>query len=80
MIGRMIKEENTDAWAVKISDLIHNLSECHNCTLPLIQSYLFFKAPVFIYYGNKYFADHTLYKELLETYWEQVKRYHHYFG
>lgn len=79
MMQRMIDEENIDAWAVKLADMIHNLSECHHCTLEQRKGYLFIKAPLFVYYGNKYFADHPLYKEFLETYWSQVKSFYGYF-
>lgn len=79
MIERMVQAENKDAWAVKIADMLHNISECFYCTDHQRKTYLFFKAPVFIYYGNKYFADHSLYADFLETYWQQVKRFHKYF-
>ncbi len=80
MIQRMITEENQDVRAVKIADITHNLSESYNCSEEQRRGYLFFKAPAFIYYGNKYFAAHTLYKEFLETYREQVRKYHNYFS
>ncbi len=80
MIKRMIIEENLDAWAVKLADITHNLSECHNCTMEQRYGYLFAKAPVFIYYGNKYFPESGLYKEFIENYWQQVRAYHNYFS
>lgn len=79
LIQRMIDENDPDVWAVKIADITHNLSECYNCSETQRRGYLFFKAPAFIYYGNKYFADSSLYREFLETYREQVRKYHNYF-
>lgn len=80
MIQRMIDTEDRDARAVKLADLTHNLSECHYCNPEQIRGYLFVKAPVFVYYGNKYFGGTEFYNEFLQIYWEQVKRFHQYFG
>lgn len=79
MIDRMIQEDSKDVWAVKLADITHNLSECHNCSLEQIKAYLFLKAPAFIYYGNKYFAWTPFYNEFLEIYWQQVRTHHQYF-
>jgi hypothetical protein len=57
MLERLIKEENIGAWAVKLADISDNLTECHlmpNRTK--LDRFLNKKCPIFVYYGNKYFA------------------------
>lgn len=55
MMERLIIAADTDAWAVKLADMIDNLTECHLLPQLSLQGYLFIKAPLFIYYGNLYF-------------------------
>jgi len=57
MLERLMKEENKDARAIKLADISDNLSECH--LMPnkrKLERFLMKKCPVFVYYGNKYFA------------------------
>lgn len=52
---RLIKTEDKDAWAVKFADISDNLTECEYLAQDSLRGYLFIKAPLFVYYGNKYF-------------------------
>lgn len=79
MMKRLIEKNDADARAVKIADFSDNLLECHHLPQINLQWYLFKKAPLFIYYGNKYFAGSSLYDEFIKRYREQVKGYHKYF-
>ena len=79
MMERLILVDDKEAWAVKLADIADNLTECHHCEHGRAAGYLFRNAPIFIYYGNKYFAGTDLYNQFLETYWDQVRRYHNYF-
>ncbi|NOZ44008.1 MAG: hypothetical protein GXP45_02510 [bacterium] len=57
MITKLIKEDNKDAWAIKLADISDNLTECH--LMPdrdKLDIFLNKKCPVFIYYGNTYFS------------------------
>lgn len=79
MMERLVEIDDKDAWAVKLADLADNLTECHHCELIHVQGYLFRKAPLFIYYGNKHFSGTEFYSEFLDIYRLQVRRYHKYF-
>lgn len=79
MMHRLIECNDADARAVKIADFSDNLTECHHLQEFSLKWYLFVKAPLFLYYGNKFFAGSSLYDEMIKRYWEQVKRYHKYF-
>lgn len=80
MLNRLIAEENKDAWAIKIADISDNLLECHHMPNKVnLGAFLNKKCPVFIYYGNKYFAWTQLYNEFIERYFNQVRTYNDYF-
>ena len=80
MLERLMKEENKDARAIKLADISDNLSECH--LMPnkrKLERFLMKKCPVFVYYGNKYFAWTEFYNEFLERYYKQIKEFNQYF-
>ncbi len=81
MLERLIKEENVGAWAVKLADISDNLTECH--LMPnrdKLDRFLNKKCPIFVYYGNKYFAWTEFYNEFLERYYKQVRMFNEYFS
>ena len=80
MLARLMKEDNKQAWAVKLADISDNLTECHLMPKPeKKERFLNKKCPVFVYYGNKYFWGTEFYNEFLERYYEQMKVYNQYF-
>lgn len=73
MVNRLIDSKDIDAWAIKLADITDNLKECHLLSSAALKRFLTIKAPVFIYYWNKYFWGTNLYKEFLEEYYKQYK-------
>jgi len=80
MLKRLMEENNKNAWAIKLADISDNLLECH--LMPnkeKLDRFLNKKCPVFIYYGNKYFAWTEFYNEFLQRYYDQIKKFNDYF-
>jgi hypothetical protein len=47
MIKRLKETNDKDAWAIKVCDIIDNLSECDLMEDKKLERFLFKKAPVF---------------------------------
>lgn len=78
MIKWLISADNTDARAIKLADMSDNLTECHFMQKDNLERFLFKKAPIFVYYGNKYFWWTEFYTNFLERYYGQIKLYNNY--
>ncbi|RAL57334.1 hypothetical protein BSK20_03600 [SR1 bacterium human oral taxon HOT-345] len=78
MIKGLISADNIDARAIKLADISDNLTECHFMQKDKLERFLFKKAPIFVYYGNKYFGGTEFYTNFLERYYRQIKLYINY--
>jgi hypothetical protein len=47
---KQIKADNKEAWAIKICDMMDNLTEVDLMSRDKLERFLFKKAPVYIYY------------------------------
>lgn len=78
MIDRLKTQWDIDAWAIKLADITDNLTECHLLSPDALERFLTKKAPVFVYYGNKYFGWSPFYDEFLEIYHTQLCKFYWY--
>ena len=78
MILQLINADNTEARAIKLADITDNLTECHLMERAKLERFLFKKAPVFMYYWNKYFWWTEFYSNFIDTYFQQLKKYNNY--
>lgn len=75
MINNLKSQWDIDAWAIKLADITDNLTECHLLSPDALKRFLTKKAPVFVYYGNKYFWWSTFYSNFIENYYNQYVRW-----
>lgn len=78
LINRLVEENNIDARAVKLADFSDNMTMAHYMSLDRFERFLLKKAPIFIYYGNKFFAWTWMYNEFMKNYFDQVQRFYNY--
>lgn len=75
MICRLKIQWDIDARAIKLADFTDNLTECHLLSPEALERFLAKKAPVFVYYGNKYFWWSAFYSNFIENYYKQYARW-----
>lgn len=78
MVKRLIEAKDKEAWAIKICDMMDNLTEVDLMSRDKLERFLFKKAPVYVYYGNEYFWGSGMYSHFLARYHNQVCRFYWY--
>lgn len=75
MIKRLKETNDKDAWAIKVCDIIDNLSECDLMEDKKLERFLFKKAPVFRELIEEEFKWTGLEKNFYACYEEQLKKW-----
>jgi hypothetical protein len=79
MMLKCIDAESNDVRAIKIADFRDNIQDFEWCTMQHVQKMLLKRAPLFLYYGNRYFQGTQFYNDFMDEYRTQVRQYHNYF-
>ena len=73
MVKRLIEADDKEAWAIKICDMMDNLTEVQLMQRDKLERFLFKKAPVYVEQWKKYFDWTDMYKHFLIIYNRQVE-------
>ncbi len=65
MVARLEQAGNTEAWAVKLADLLDNLRGCHQLKPERQAVFLEIKAPTYLRLTNTVLGQHPLWREVL---------------
>lgn len=73
MVKRLIEADDEEAWAIKICDMMDNLTEVQLMQRDKLERFLFKKSPVYIEQWKKYFDWTVMYTHFLSIYNKQIE-------
>ena len=73
MVKRLIEADDKEAWAIKICDMMDNLTEVQLMQRDKLERFLFKKAPVYVEQWKKYFDWTVMYIHFLSIYNKQIE-------